>query len=104
MSKTFAVKWARRAAPAYLLGLWYTKWHATKDNGRFTFCGIPVPLGCAGTFFPETDDDLKKVTCCNCLRLLTKDALDGAKRPLILRNGKPSNVLADGTILETPRK
>ena len=33
-----------------------------------------------------------------------KDALDGAKRPLTLHNGKPSNVLADGTVLETPRK
>jgi hypothetical protein len=32
-----------------------------------------------------------------------KAQADGAKRPLILRNGKPSNVLADGTVLEPPR-
>ena len=35
---------------------------------------------------------------CNQFRP-TKDAQDGAKRPLTGRNSKPTNVLADGTML-----
>ena len=48
------------------------------------------------------------VTCSYCKRLLakrrrTKDAQDGASRLLTGRNGKPTNVQADGTVLEPPR-
>ncbi len=60
-----AVRWARRELKR-LFTLDYTKWHGTADS-KFTLCGIPIPLGLRGTFFPETDDDINRVDCKRCI-------------------------------------
>ena len=76
MSETFAVRWARRPLKR-MFTMDYTKWHGSKDGTMFTFCGIPVPVMLEGTFLPETDD-IQKVNCRKCSRLLTPHAADEA--------------------------
>jgi len=65
-TKIFAVRWARRELKR-AMSLDYSKWHRLEGDWGFTVCGLVIPLGLAGTFLPELDDDLKKVTCSKCL-------------------------------------
>jgi len=62
-----AVRWSRRYVKKQMS--WdFTKWHITED-ACWTICSVVIPLAIdGGTFLPETDDDLSKVTCKNCLR------------------------------------
>jgi hypothetical protein len=64
-----AVRWARRELKR-MFTLDYSKWHVT-DNGNFTICGLPIPVGLRGTTLPETDDDLYRVDCGRCRRHTT---------------------------------
>ena len=62
-----AVRWAHRELKRqYTLD--YTKWHAT-GNLDITFCGLQIPVGLRGTFFPE-NEHASKVDCKRCLRKL----------------------------------
>lgn len=66
----YAVRWSRRYLKR-LMSQEFTKWHGAGSYGGdcWTICGIPIPLAIAdGTFVPETDDDLSKINCRNCLR------------------------------------
>ena len=47
----------------------------------------------------DCEDDWLAVVGYECEVCPTQDAQDGAKRPLTGRNGKPTNVLADGTVV-----
>lgn len=50
----------------------YGKWHYTID-AQTTLCGVYIPIATdRGTFFPDTDEDVGKVTCKKCLRLYGK--------------------------------
>lgn len=79
MSELFAVRWARRELKR-MFTMDYTKWHGSQDGSMFTFCGLAVPIGLAGTFLPETDSNINKVNCRKCSRLLTPHALDASLR------------------------
>lgn len=79
MSDIFAVRWARRELKR-LADMDYTKWHASYGDGSFTLCGLCVPIGLAGTFLPETEDELQKVSCRKCTRLLTPRQPDAERR------------------------
>lgn len=69
MSNDFphAVRWSRHTLVRELNTPQYTKWHWTED-GDFTICGRPIPIGIdGGTFCPDIDDNLLRVTCKQCM-------------------------------------
>lgn len=69
MDEEFATRWARREIK-WLGDMNWTRWHWTK-GGRFTLCGCSIPLAIGGgTFLPEMDDSLEKVTCKHCRKLM----------------------------------
>ena len=64
-----AVRWATNEAEVMYLKK-YTKWHYTLD-ATFTICGrLIVVGGNGGRFLPETDDEVSRVDCKQCLRVL----------------------------------
>jgi hypothetical protein len=65
LTEPHAVRWARRERRR-TASLDYTRWHWTTD-ASFTACGCPIPIGLAGTFLPETDDE-DRVNCKRCLQ------------------------------------
>lgn len=68
MTEPHAVRWSRREVRHELE---YSKWHWTLDAQQ-TLCRIPIPLGLAGTFLPDTDDEIERIDCRKCLRILGK--------------------------------
>lgn len=68
MEEAHAVRWARQE-PRRGGEMRYTRWHWT-DDGDFTACRRPIPLGLAGTFFPETDAAPERITCVTCRQRL----------------------------------
>jgi hypothetical protein len=60
-----SVRWAIKK---YLNEFIYGKWHYTID-AQTTLCGVFIPIATnSGTFFPDTDEDVNKITCKKCLR------------------------------------
>ena len=73
-----AVRWVQRKLPRSF-AIQYSRWHWTVD-AAFTICGIPIQLIADGpALLPESHEDVEKVNCKKCLKILKNNNKGEAK-------------------------
>lgn len=75
-----AVRWATRytGRRPFHAPRW-TRWHASRDGCK-TLCGLVIIIATEAAFTPDTDDEMSRVDCPRCTRILNPRNADISRR------------------------